>query len=94
MSALRAARMGDHADENLAADLEAQIVSPLQIFRSIGKTQAELPKRINVHKAARCLHSLQGIAFYTCSRASPRVTSRSIFFLPRYTVIFIVSPAR
>jgi hypothetical protein len=39
--------------ENLSINLEAEIVSPLQILRSIGKTQAEFPKRINFHKTAR-----------------------------------------
>src|SRR6202035_5772558 len=46
-------------DKNLAANLEAEIVAPLQVFRGLGKCQAKFSNCIDIH-SVRVLNRMAG----------------------------------
>ena len=46
-------------DKNLATNLEAKIVAPLQVLRSLGKRQAKFSDCIDIH-SVRVLNRMAG----------------------------------
>ena len=52
-------------DENLAADLEAELVIPLQLFGGVGKFEAKLANRIyRIHVLLMNQNVIHAIKFY------------------------------